>query len=274
MMDLEHGHATELGIAHLTALDLEPQRLVRIAAQTGFQSVGLRFWPAFAGSISYFTRTYSSQMRALKKTLRDEGVRVHDVEVVTLNQTFDLDPLKYLLESAAEVGASRLNVCGDDPDRGRLIANLSSLCEKALQYQIGIDLEFMRWRSVGCLADASSVIDASGASNAALLIDSLHLSRSGGAPDDLKGIPAVKFQSVQLSDAPASVPTHLDDIVAEARTNRLPPGTGELPLADLVCALPNHVTYSVEVPSVSTLSPEIRLREVFEATRRVLAARC
>jgi sugar phosphate isomerase/epimerase len=266
-------HAAKLGIAHLTALELEPQRLVRIAAQTGFQYVGLRFWPAFAGSISYFTRACSSEMRELKKILRDEGVHVHDVEVVTLDQAFDLDPLKHLLESAADVGATRLNVCGDDPDRARLVANLSSLCEEALQYRIGIDLEFMRWRSVGCLADANSVLDASRASNAALLIDSLHLSRSGSTPDDLKGIPPVRLQSAQLSDAPAAVPTRLNDIVAEARKNRLAPGTGELPLVDLVRALPNHVVYSVEVPSLSTLPPDIRLREVLETATRVLAAR-
>jgi len=62
-----------------------------------------------------------------------------------------------------------------------------------------------------------------------VLIDVLHVFRSGGTPEMLAAVPADALGSVQLSDALQKDPTD-SDIIAEAREGRLLPGEGELPL--------------------------------------------
>jgi hypothetical protein len=71
----------------------------------------------------------------------------------------------------------------------------------------------------------------------------------------------------QLCDAPLAAPTGLprprrlargqsldiDDLALEARAARLLPGEGELPLVDIVAAMPPDIPVSVEAPNQAVL---------------------
>jgi hypothetical protein len=70
-------------------------------------------------------------MRSLRTRLADMGLPVYDIEFVVIDQ------------SAGELGAKRLSLCGDDPDGSRLIANFAALCDLAAGFGIGVDLECM-----------------------------------------------------------------------------------------------------------------------------------
>jgi len=74
----------------------------------------------------------------------------------------------------------------------------------------------------------------------------------------------------QLCDAPALRPATNEAIIQEARAMRLPPGHGELPLAELLAELPDDVVLSVEVPMKNDEPPEVRARQIFDATRELL----
>jgi hypothetical protein len=63
---------TGLGLAHLTALDLPPQTLIREAARAGFASVGLRVHPVTVGGPAYPTRLGTEAHRVLKQILATE----------------------------------------------------------------------------------------------------------------------------------------------------------------------------------------------------------
>jgi sugar phosphate isomerase/epimerase len=104
-----------------------------------------------------------------------------------------------------------------------------------------------------------------------VLVDALHLSRSGGVPEDLRALPHDVLRSVQLCDAPAARPATTDALIKEARGGRLLPGEGDLPLGRLLAELPDHAVLSVEVPN-SGHPPELHARRAYEATRRILAA--
>jgi sugar phosphate isomerase/epimerase len=262
-----------LGLAHFTVLEVPPLELISLAARIGYASVGLRLHPAFPGAPYYTIPTGSSAMREMKEHMQGEGVSVYDIEFVIIDPDFAAERLRATLESAGALGAKRLSVCGDDPDRGRLEANFAELCDLAAGFGMGVDLECMAWRQVSSFPEAVRVVEAAGRPNGGALVDALHLSRTGGSPGDLQAVPPHRIRSAQLCDAPATRPGSTEAIIEEARSKRLPPGYGDLPLRELLAALPDDVCVSVEVPMDVRKPAEVRAREVFEATQ-VLFGSC
>ena len=91
-------------------------------------------------------------------------------------------------------------------------------------------------------------------SNASVLVDALHFSRSGGIPAHIAQVDPALFRYAQICDASPDMPGPGDTqaLVREARTGRLLPGEGVLPLAELVAALPDTVPLAVEAPCRAT----------------------
>jgi sugar phosphate isomerase/epimerase len=260
---------TGLGLAHLTALELAPAALASEAARAGFGFIGLRFIAATANGPAYPTRVGTEAHRALKTILANEGVRLNDIEFVQLTPDIDVPALAGLLEAAADLGALSVIASGDDTDPVRLTAHFAELCDLAQQFGLRVDLEFMRWRAVGSLPQAEAIVCGAGRPNSAILVDALHLTRSGGEAGDLISIPARYLRAAQICDAAAEIPATEAAIIAEAREGRLPPGEGALSLDALLQALPADATLSVEMPMPS-LETRVRIARAFNATRRLL----
>ena len=238
-----------LSLAHLTVLDVAPPALFDLAARAGYQNVGIRILPAVPGAVSYpLGRLTVIEWR---RRMADAGVGVHDVEFIPLTPEVHVGDYAQTLALAAELGAKRLNVSGDDADFDRLAERVGALCDLAAGVGLGVDLEFMRFRIVGTLQQALDVIARAGRPNGRLLIDLLHLFRSGGTAEMLRAVPSSAFGSVQLCDAPRRGPTDAG-LVDEARQGRLCPGEGELPLAAFMDALPAEIAVGVEVPAAAT----------------------
>ncbi len=258
-----------LGLAHFTVIEVPPLELVGLAARIGFTAIGLRLHPAFPGAPSYAIPRGSQAMREMRRRLDDTGVEVFDIEFVTIGPSFVASQLAPLLESASELGAKRLSVCGDDPDRSRLVGRFAELCELAAGFGMGVDLECMAWRQVASFPDAVRVVREAARPNGGVLVDALHLSRTGGSPADLEGVPPSLIRSAKLCDAPAQRPASTDTIIREARSGRLPPGEGELPLRELLAALPDHAAIGVEVPMDGTAPPDVHAQRVYDATQKL-----
>jgi len=258
-----------LGLAHLTALELSPPALVTEAARAGFASVGLRVVPATAGGPAYPTRVGTEAHRALKQILTAEGIRVSDIEFIQLTPEVDVQAFAGVFEAAADLGAMSVTVSGDDGDQARLTAHFAELCDLALAFGLRVDLEFMRWRAIGALPQALAIVREAGKSNGAVLVDALHLTRSGGKAADLISISDEWLRAAQICDAGADVPVSEAAIIAEAREGRLPPGAGSLPLGDLLEALPTDAFLSVEMP-MPALATRARIAAAHDATRRLL----
>jgi len=259
-----------LGIAHFTVIDVPPVELARLAAKIGYSAIGLRLYPAFPGAPFYELPLGSESSRDMQACLRGEGISVYDIEFVVIGPDFSAASLTATLESASALGAKRLSVCGDDSDWSRLVENFSALCDLAAQFAISVDLECMPWRSVSSVPVALRLVETAGRRNSGVLIDALHLSRSGGFPDTVKAVPPHLVQSAQLCDARAARPQTNDEIILEARSQRLLPGEGALPLQELITVLPDNTVLSVEVPNAGQ-NAEHHARHVYDAAQRVLA---
>ncbi|GGF42056.1 xylose isomerase [Aliidongia dinghuensis] len=260
-----------LGVAHLTALELPPPAFVRAATKAGFRSVGLRLHPAMAGGAAYPTQTGTKAHSELRDLLRAEGVTLHDIEFIQLTPEIVVDSFAAMLEAGADLGAVAVTVSGDDKVTGRLTENFAAMCDLAASFGLRVDLEFMRWRAIGTLAQAASIVVDAGKPNGAVLVDALHLSRSGGTPADLRNLPAGLVRAAQLCDAGAVLPTTDEDTILEARGGRLPPGDGALPLVALLDSLPPDTALGAEVP-LPALDADTRLARVYAGMRNVLAA--
>jgi sugar phosphate isomerase/epimerase len=252
--------ALALGLAHLSALDLAPGELLRLAARTGYQSVSLRIAPAAPGSPQYPLKAGSAELCETLKICDGEGVRVSDIEIISLSPDFDVEAHRWMLEAGEAFGATGLCVTGDDDDRARISDSFAALCDAAAPHGIDVDLEYMRWRHVARLGDALEVITRASQPNGRVMLDLLHHSRAGGTIEELAAVPASALRQVQVSDGPAELPAGLD-IIDEARGTRQIPGTGELPLAASLAVLRDAPVFSVEMPAHLSL-PDMPIEDI------------
>ena len=236
-------------LSHFTVLDASPADVVSIAADAMLDAVGLRLHPdpLFPDQPPDGTPSISSpNFKEVRRRLADTGLAVLDVEVVRLLPDTEPDHYVPLMEMATDLGAAHMVVTGSDPDEARTIDNFGELCALAEPFGLSVMLEFVRYGEVKSMAQAHKVITACGARNAKILIDSLHFFRADETPDDVRALDPDLFPYIQISDGPL-LPPEGDSIRIEGRGNRLFPGEGELPLAELVNALPSGIPLTVEV---------------------------
>ena len=264
----------DFSLSHLSVLPIGPPALIDLAADAGFRSIGIRLCSPVAGGPEWPLRAGSPELREILARMNDRGVSVFDIEVLVL--AADTDVVEYVpaLESGAALGAQRACINVDDAERPRTIERFGRLCDLARPFGIGLDLEFMVWRPIARLEDALAVVQAAGRSNGKILIDALHLHRSGGTPAAIAALDGTLIGSVQLCDAPTTPPPP-SGIIDEARGGRLAPGEGALPLEALLGAVPQTVPLAVEAPlarSMPDATPLERARRIRAATEKFLRA--
>jgi sugar phosphate isomerase/epimerase len=216
-------------------------------------------------------------MRDVLSRVADGGIDVLDVEVVWIKPGPD-DPDHFrIIDIGAEVGARNVLVVSSDPDRGATTAKYARLCEHGEASGLRVSLEFGLFTEVHRLAEACAIVEATDSPVRGILIDPLHLHRSGGTPADVAMLPGALLPYAQFCDAPAALPDlhDLTSIREDALDLRLQAGEGGLPLAELLSALPPDVPLSVELRSKvlrdTYPDPTDRARVTARATRAFLA---
>ncbi len=156
-----------------------------------------------------------------------------------------------IVDIGAELGAANVLIVSSDPDRGATTDKFARICAHAAAANIRPSLEFAPFTDVRTLDEALSIIHAAAQPSAGLLIDPLHLSRSGGTPELLMEVPPRLFNYAQFCDAPRRAPVwhRPDSIRQEAIDDRSCPGEGGLELAQILDALPPGLPLSIEVRS-------------------------
>ncbi len=252
-----------LSLAAGTVLDVGPAETVDVGARAGFDAVGLWYDP---------TTWTPATTRAVERRLRASGTVALDIEPVILGRGDD--PGDDLIDTAAALGARFVLVASGPASRSAVVERVGQLCDRAAPAGVVVVLEFLPIFSVATLNDAVGIVREVGYDNAGVLVDTLHLARSGGSPAALAAVVEL-LPYLQLADAPARLtdasPGQLRE---EALHERLLPGDGELPLAETLAAVPN-VPLSVELRSRALMKrfpdPTERARAVLNATRGLFA---
>lgn len=280
-------HTPEIGLAHLSLLHLEPDELVRVAAAAGYDFVGVRVRGATPTETIADMSPGSAMSRAVLAALADTGLRVRDIEFLSLDGHTGREQWLPMLEAGAALGASTLSLAGQDPDEARLTHTLAELVRDAHAFGIVPTLEPISYNAVSTVAQAARIAEAAGG---AVLLDPLHIHRGRSALGDVAALDARLVPVLQLCDAPSAVPTEIsidgplprgmtadgEPRKVESRALRLPPGDGELPLAELLRLVQGGVPLSIEVPNaplVARLGDAGYAAYLMDTTRALLGAR-
>ena len=250
-----------LSLAAGVCPETAPADFVTACAAAGWKACGIWFDPD----------TWNAGVAAdVRRRLDDTGLMALDMEPVFVTPGGDHG--EAMIEAAATIGARNLLVVSRGVDDETFADRFGQLCDLAATHDVGCSLEFMRFMSVRDLPQSLRVLDRVDRANAAVLIDLLHLVRTGGTVADVASIDADRLPYVQLCDAPRAAP---DDLYSEAVDGRLLTGDGELPIAELVDVLPPHTALSMEIRSAALRSawpdPVDRARHVLDATMRVVS---
>ncbi len=258
-----------LALDHLTLLDVAPPDFVALAAGAGFDAVGLRIAPATAEESRWPMSPGSRMLAETVRRCQDGGVTVLDTETILLTAEADVAASEPVLETAARLNARYINAIGDDPDLPRLSDRFGRLVAMAAPYGIRAVIEFMAYKTVRTLDDALAI--AARSDGGGILLDALHIQRCGAEVGEIRRVDPRLLSYLQLCDAPLE-PAR--DAAAEARTDRLLPGDGSLPLAGLLSAVPPATAVAVEAPRLSRrgeLTPAQFAAKARRSLDRVLA---
>lgn len=261
-----------ISLAHLTEIDLAPPQMIRLAADLGYDAVGLRLLRVTPDTPGYPLMENPAMMRETRAALTETGLRVQDIEFVRINPDFDPAPLAGFLAAGAELGARQVICAPYDPDLPRLSDSLARMAETCRAQGLQAVLEFFPWTPVPDLATALDVIAASGAPDLGLLIDTLHFDRSGSRIKDIAAaLPRMPF--LHLCDAPVRPSYSTEDLFFAGRVERLPPGEGQIPLAPILRTLPADLPVALEIPMTALTraqGPGAAAARAINAARRLL----
>ncbi|MCR9279514.1 MAG: sugar phosphate isomerase/epimerase [Pseudomonadaceae bacterium] len=217
--------------------EFEPSQVARAAVAAGYDMAGFTIDP---------DNWSGAHLSRLKSQLADEPIDVLDVEVVWLPAGGAVtDAHRLILDVGAEVNAANVLVVTSEPDVNRNAEALHRLCELAAPAGMRVVLEFLMITEVRSLASAAEIVRRADHPAAGILIDSLHLQRSGESARDVAAIDPTWLPYSQVCDGNLAC----EDFLVDAIDLRCAVGEGELPLGDLMSVLDPKLPLSLEVRS-------------------------
>ena len=189
-----------LSLAALSILDAGPIGQVYAAKAGGFRSVGLRLQPLLATDQAIVGD--AEREAALLAALAQTGLSVLEIGVFPLKADTRVSDFEPVVGFSARIGARYLVCPIEDEDEARRVRTFAAMCDLAADYGMEALVEFNPYSGCRSLADAAALAAAAGRPNGKLLIDVLHLSRSGGSPADVRAIDPASVPLVHFCDAP------------------------------------------------------------------------
>ncbi len=214
--------------------------------------------------------------RDLKSAIADAGKPILDVEVMWMQPGESVDPLKRTIDIGEELNAQFGLAVSSDPDPVATKKGFETLCRHAETTGLTLVLEPLPITEVKSLAQAFDIVSDVDHPRGKLLIDTLHLQRMGGSPDDLSKLGPDWFPYLQIADAPLDLedPT-FERLLSEAVDGRLLPGDGDLPIRRVMEQLAPDIPISPEIRSAALRDgypdPVDRARAILESCRSFLS---
>jgi sugar phosphate isomerase/epimerase len=268
-----------LGIGLLSVFGLPPVEFVDLAADLGCQyiSTGVRGLPlAPLGYEPYSLKDDSTLRKNLLAAMDHRGVTISLGDGFLVLPDAEMSAFAGDLDVLAELGVPWINVVSLDPDLQRTFDQFGALTELGAERNIETNVEPVPGLTIGDLPTALAAREHVGRNDFRLLIDPMHVVRSGSTAADIAAVDPAYIGYAQLNDTTVAPRSDVSNsYMEEAMFERMVPGEGELPLHDILSALPDHIVIEIEVPrrslAMAGVSPIDRLRPCVEAARRLLA---
>lgn len=247
--------------------EFSPEETVHAAAQAGFTAVGiwcdLACWDRRRG-------------KRVAQALAETGLCALDLEVVWFKPGEKISAHDRMIDIALALGARNVLCVSSEPDSAQTKRRFEHLCRRAEQGALRVALEFLAITEIRSLQQALAVVRDVGHPAGGILVDTLHLLRTGSAAEDLRGIERNLLPYLQLCDATAALADGSPEgLLDDALYLRRLPGDGELPLRDILGQLDPHLPLSIEVRSRDLMQrfegdAAGRAGAVLQATQRFL----
>ena len=255
-----------LSLAAGNVQEFDPPDMVSAAHTAGFDMTGL--WV----DLELWTQATT---RDVKARLAATDISVLDVEVVWIQPGASNPDHKKVIDIGAEVGARFVLIVSSDPDRSETKRKFEELCIHAGTNGLTAVLEFLPITEIKSLSDALDVVEGVGHPSSGILVDTLHLIRSGSTIGMLQNADPNLFPYCQIADAPAALSDpSFEALMSEAIDGRLLPGDGKLPIRDIMAALPRDIPISPEIRSLALREkyPDItdRAQAIYQSCRPFL----
>jgi 4-hydroxyphenylpyruvate dioxygenase len=182
------------------------------------------------------------------------------------------DAERLLVEAADTWGALRVTAgefAAGPIDPGRAAAGLAAVASRLAPHGVTLAVEAFAWGAIADYPTALDIVRRSGAPNAGIMIDVWHWFNTGADLALLRCVDPREIAGVQLNDGPLVRPDD-PEIRELARNTRWLPGTGELPVRDLLTAL-DEIGYRGPF-SVEVNDPGFRALPATEAAHRAFAS--
>jgi sugar phosphate isomerase/epimerase len=215
---------------------------VEAAAKAGFTAMG--FWHT-----DLRENRRKIGLRGMKRILDDNGI--DEIEVEWLLDWFCTDQRRavsdatreLLLDAAEELGANHIKIgdlgndCADIP---KLTEEFAVLCRQAEERGTNVLYEMLpaAFSRAPTLDAVLAICKGAGAKNGGIMLDNLHLQRTGTPPQDIvRKIPRGLPLGVEINDGVLATPVNFLDSVIN---KRLLPGDGEFDIAAFLSAVWTH----------------------------------
>jgi len=264
-----------LGIGFLGGFGLPPVEFVNLTADLGcgYMSVVVRGFPLVPLGYQPFSLKDAALRREMLAAMNHRGVTTSLGDGFLVLPGAEMQQFTGDLDALAELAVPRINVVSLDTDLGRTFDQFAILTELAAQRGIQTVVEPVPGLTVGDLPTALAAREHVSRPDFRLLIDTMHLVRSGSGAADVAAIDPDHIGYAQVNDT--TLQPRFDNYMEEAMFERMVPGEGELPLHDILSALPPDIVIEIEVPrrslALAGVSPIDRLRPCVEAARHLLA---
>jgi sugar phosphate isomerase/epimerase len=233
------------------------ERLVPAVAAAGFGRIGL----------DWFTVRDAERSGAdLGGLLADHGLAPTELCAMGIGEdpTADERIARSMARRCEQLAIPVCVLASTPPVSTELCARVAAIAEVFAAAGTRVGIEFMPFSGVRTLADALVLRDRAGVG---VVLDTLHLLRSGCDPAELHAVAAADIACVQLADGSAR-PEH--PLAEESRIGRLLPGAGAADIAGYAAALA-RIGYTGPV-SIEVLSATLRTRPPEELAATFRAA--
>src|SRR5690606_39256339 len=139
---------------------------------------------------------------ALLRALDETGMSVLEIGVFPLKADTKAQDFAPVVAFSAKIGARYLVCPIEDDDTARRVETFRAVCNLAAGHGMEALVEFNPYSGCRSLAEAEDLAREAGRPNGKLLIDVLHLSRSGGSPQDARRVDPALVPLVHFCDAP------------------------------------------------------------------------